>query len=280
MTPTRKILAWLFHLACIGHAPPSGPGDLADVEFSEASPTADRLLGRLAPHVELRGKTVLDLGCGSGSTAIALGQKGAARVLGVDIRPVELARGMLETEYAGLAGTVEFRQIAADGSGLDDERFDVVVSKDAFEHVSDPARHVRVIEDHVVDGGDVVIAFGPLWKSPWGSHLGFMTSVPWVHLVFPEEIMLAERLRFRPWEGEISRLDDVPGGLNRMTLARFESVMAASGLECLSFEVDSVGSGRGGRLGKAVTFASRRPRLREYFAGYVFSLWRPRDRPV
>ena len=214
MTPTRKILAWLFHLACIGHAPPSGPGDLADVEFSEASPTADRLLGRLAPHVELRGKTVLDLGCGSGSTAIALGQKGAARVLGVDIRPVELARGMLETEYAGLAGTVEFRQIAADGSGLGDERFDVVVSKDAFEHVADPARHMRVIEDHVVDGGDVVIAFGPLWKSPWGSHLGFMTSVPWVHLVFPEEIMLAERLRFRPWEGEISRLDDVPGGLD------------------------------------------------------------------
>ena len=197
--------------------------------------------------MELRGKTVLDLGCGSGSTAIALGQKGAARVLGVDIRPVELARGMLETEYAELAGAVEFRQIAADGSGLGDERFDVVVSKDAFEHVGDPALHVRVIEDHVVDGGDVVIAFGPLWKSPWGSHLGFMTSVPWVHLVFPEEIMLAERRRFRPWEGEISRLDDVPGGLNRMTLARFESVMATSGLECRRFEVDSVGSGPRGQ---------------------------------
>ncbi len=153
----------------------------------------------------------------------------------------------------------------------------MVVSKDTFEHIADPARYVRVIEDHMDDGGDVVIAFGPLWKSPWGGHLRFMTSVPWVHLVFPEDVILAERRRFRYWEAAVTRLDDVPGGLNRMTLARFESVMAASRLACRRYELDPVRSLRGGPAGTAVMRAARHARLREYLTAYVFSLWRPRD---
>src|SRR5207244_425865 len=147
------------------------------------------------------------------------------------------------------------------------------LSKDTFEHVADPVGYVRVMEQHLAAGGDLVIAFGPLWKSPWGSHLWFMTEVPWVHLVFPEDVMLAERERFRPWEAVVTRLEDVPGGLNRMTLGRFEHVMAGSGLKRGIYEVDFT-SDEWRRLGSLLALVNRRPRLREYFAEYVFSIWR------
>jgi hypothetical protein len=124
-------------------------------------------------------------------------------------------------------------------------------------------------------GGEIAIGFGPLWESPWGGHIDFMTRLPWAHLVFPEQVILAERRRFRPEENP-TRFEEIRGGLNRMTLARFLETMERSGLEKRFLATNQSDGARsparrafigGMRLG------SRLPPLREYCSMNVYSVW-------
>ena len=56
----------------------------------------------------------------------------------------------------------------------------------------------------------------------------FFTKVPWVHVWFSERTVMRVRSRFRG-DGA-TRYEDVEGGLNRMTLAKFERIIRASGM--------------------------------------------------
>jgi SAM-dependent methyltransferase len=218
---------------------------------------------------------VLDFGCGLGSTCVHAALAGADRVVGLDIQAVELPRRKLATEFPQLAGRVEFRRIDPDYVPNGD-RFDLVLSKNSFEHVADPERHVASMRAHLAPGGQLAIGFAPLWKSPWGGHIDFMTSLPWAHLLFPERIVLAERRRFRP-EEDARRYEDILGGLNRMTLARFQAVMAEAGLEQLGLRTNPAHSARSpGRNAALAAMAalSRVPGLREYFSFSVYGVWR------
>ena len=70
---------------------------------------------------------VLDLGCGDGTTALPLAQRGAD-VLGVDIAANLVAAGTARAARAGLANLHFQEGDAADLEDLDDDRFDLVVS--------------------------------------------------------------------------------------------------------------------------------------------------------
>ena len=113
-------------------------------------------------------------------------------------------------------------------------------------------------------GGELFIGFGPLWKSPTGGRIDFMTGMPWAHLLFPERVVMAERWRFRP--------DEDYRGLNKMTLARFRSLMGATGLECRSFATNVSDN----RVVKAMGAIARLPGMREYFTTSVYGVWRKR----
>jgi SAM-dependent methyltransferase len=186
----------------------------------------------------------------------------------VDLQGVDFARAQLSERYPDLADRVEYRQIGGAGE-LGEERFDLVFSKNTMEHVSDPDGYVADMAGLLAPGGRLVIGFNPLWKSPYGAHIHFMTKVPWAHLMFPEELVLRERRRYRPEENP-SRYEEIRGGLNRMTLARFREVMAGAELEPTYFEVN-----RNDRpVAKVLDAFSRVPGLREYFAFSVHSVWR------
>jgi SAM-dependent methyltransferase len=201
---------------------------------------------------------------------------GARRVLGADVQGVDEEQQRLEREYPELLDVVEFRQIA-ERADFGEEKYDLVLSKNTFEHVADPDAYVRTMRSAVAPEGKIVIGFSPLWKSPWGGHIGFMTQLPGAHLLFPEEVIMAERRRFRPDE-HATRFEDILGGLNRMTLARFEHVMVASGLKARFLEVNA-GSQARSRLRvwalRAMKLLGRVPGLREYFAFSVHSVWVP-----
>ncbi len=73
------------------------------------------------------GLQVLDLGCGDGTTAVPAAQLGAD-VLGVDIASNLVAAGNARAEALGLSN-LEFQEgDASNLDGLEDERFDLVVS--------------------------------------------------------------------------------------------------------------------------------------------------------
>jgi SAM-dependent methyltransferase len=236
--------------------------------FSWRVSQAEIFFARFGGRVEIRDKTILDLGCGFGSTCIFLAQQGARRVVGVDTDDdrVAFARKKLSAEYSGLARKVAF--LALDE--LKEERFDLVISQDCFEHYQDPMEVMRAIRGLLVERGQVVIGFSPLWKSPYGGHLGYMTKVPWVHLLFPERIIMRERRRYRPQEDARS-FSEMRGGLNKMTYARFLELMRDSEYKIEFLETNLSEK----RLRCFVNLVRRLPFCFEYFTKNLYAIVRP-----
>ena len=73
------------------------------------------------------GMDVLDLGCGDGTTAIPAAERGA-NVLGVDIATNLVAAGKARAAAAGLENIRFEEGDASNLAGIDDDRFDLVVS--------------------------------------------------------------------------------------------------------------------------------------------------------
>jgi ubiquinone/menaquinone biosynthesis C-methylase UbiE len=85
----------------------------------------------------LAGKTILDVGCGSGRYCLAYAERGAARVRGVDF-----AGGMIDlaNEYArrlGVAERCEFRR-GAFPEAVPDESFDYCSAMGFFDYIPHP----------------------------------------------------------------------------------------------------------------------------------------------
>lgn len=230
-----------------------------------------RFFARLPPWLDFEGKRVLDVGSGYGNTCIEAVRRGAREVLGVEIDADSVAAA-----NAKLSGDVELasrcRFLLSDVAALGGEDFDLVLSQDSMEHYGEPERFVEQMLRPLAPGGLFVVGFGPLWKAPLGGHIGFLTKVPWAHLIFSERVIMAERSRYRPEEAART-YDEVRGGLNQMTLARFRKIMEATGFRCLYFETN-----RGEHPAtRAMRLLSRVPALREYLTTNVYSVWRKPD---
>jgi 2-polyprenyl-6-hydroxyphenyl methylase/3-demethylubiquinone-9 3-methyltransferase len=98
-------------------------------------------LGWIDEVAGLRGKTVLDVGCGGGILAESMAQR-AAHVTGIDLAAKPLGVARLHALESGVRN-VDYREVAAEA--LADEMpasFDVVTCMEMLEHVPDPASSV------------------------------------------------------------------------------------------------------------------------------------------
>ena len=97
--------------------------------------------GRILERARLRpGEAVLDVGCGTGTLAIAAKrQVGAAgKVHGIDASPEMLARAMRKARRAGL--DVAFTEAPAQALPFPDASFDVVLTSVMLHHLPRPGR--------------------------------------------------------------------------------------------------------------------------------------------
>ncbi|HEU5295440.1 MAG TPA: bifunctional 2-polyprenyl-6-hydroxyphenol methylase/3-demethylubiquinol 3-O-methyltransferase UbiG [Burkholderiaceae bacterium] len=96
-------------------------------------------IDRLAP---LRGRRVLDVGCGGGILAEAMAQRGA-QVTGIDLASKPLKVAKLHAMEAGVRG-VEYREISAEELAQQmPGAFDTVTCMEMLEHVPQPDSVVR-----------------------------------------------------------------------------------------------------------------------------------------
>lgn len=174
---------------------------------------------------ELRGKDVIDFGCGEGSEAIEIAQSGARSVVGIDIQAGRFAAAEQRAREVGVADRVQFRTRA-------ETLADVIVSIDSFEHFADPGGILQIMASLLRPGGHVLASFGPTWYHPLGGHL--FSVFPWAHLVFTERALIRWRSDFKT-DGA-TRFAEVAGGLNQMTIARFEALVRDSPLRILQLE--------------------------------------------
>lgn len=208
----------------------------------------------------IRGKSVLDVGCGWGWQAVAMAQRGARFVVGIDVVRANLEKARALAKSCQLGNhQIEF----ADGLG-GYPSFDVVLSCSSFEHFSQPETVLQQMRSAVLPSGMVIISFAEPWYSARGSHMSLFTKIPWVNIFFSEQTVMKVRENFRG-DGA-SRYEDVQGGLNRMTLAKFEQIIHHSGMrvEWLHYYAT-----------KNLPIVTKLPVLRELFTSAVACILRP-----
>jgi len=95
---------------------------------------------------DLRGKSVLDAGCGNGIYCFEAAKRGAARVLGVDVAPgmIQVARQGAEADKSRAVcefRTGQFPQFAATLAGQ--EKFDFVILTGVLDYIEDTSGFLR-----------------------------------------------------------------------------------------------------------------------------------------
>ncbi len=101
----------------------------------------------------VRGRQVLDVGCGGGILAEAMARRGAAHVLGIDLAVKPLKVAQLHALEAGI-GNIDYREVAIEALAAErPATFDVVTCMEMLEHVPDPASIVRACAALVRPGG-------------------------------------------------------------------------------------------------------------------------------
>lgn len=144
----------------------------------------------LIPEIEyhcgpLRGRRVLDCGCGTGATTVNLAARGASVVaFDVDERGIEICR--LRVAEHGLSERVEgfVRSGSIDDVAEEIGGFDLVLMNGVVEHVpaSIPGLRCRVLRsalDRVRPGGFLYISDTPNRLIPFDSHTTGLWGIPW-----------------------------------------------------------------------------------------------------
>lgn len=194
------------------------PGE-PDVMSGDAYANASKLRILLGDDLleRIRDRHVLDFGCGYGAEAVEMASV-ARSVFGLDILESSLEKARQLASSAGVSDRCTF------GTKAPPEGVDIIISLDSFEHFGRPDEILNVMYSQLKQGGKVLISFGPTWYHPLGGHL--FSVFPWAHLVFSEKALIRWRSDFKT-DGA-TRFSEVAGGLNQMTIRRFEKLVAAT----------------------------------------------------
>ena len=93
---------------------------------------------------DVTGKTICDIGCGSGRFVSSLAKRGATRVMGVDVAPemLKLARELVKTE--GVAAKTDFAQMDIIDWNRSDV-FDETIAIGFWDYFADPTERLKII---------------------------------------------------------------------------------------------------------------------------------------
>ena len=112
---------------------------------------------------DLRGKKILDIGCGMGQHAKKFSEMGAESVLGTDI-----SEKMLEYAKAhNSAANIVYRRLAMEDTDQISDQFDLVTSSLVFDYAEDFGGLMRKIRDRMKDGAELVFSMSHPIVTAW-----------------------------------------------------------------------------------------------------------------
>lgn len=189
-------------------------------------------------------------------------------MLGIDIdgSHIKFARRNVESNLPELASIVSFHEGSLEELA---ETFDVVVSKDSFEHIEDLPTMMLSIAAHLNDGGVLVVGFSPMYYSPFGDHGRYFPKstrrLPWMPLI-PEPLLF--RMASHGREAPITSSNDL--GLNKLTPKAFREIVHNQRWEVLEWHTN-----RGGKRGmKAMASLAKIRPLEKFFTVNVYAVLR------
>ncbi|MFK8066883.1 MAG: class I SAM-dependent methyltransferase [Gammaproteobacteria bacterium] len=204
----------------------------------------------------VRGKKVLDFGCGDGYQAAELAKHLDCKVTGVDNEPERLAEAQKRKEENQLNS--ERLELIDTIDASHHDQYDIVMSHNSMEHFSDPVFILKLMRSTLKPDGRLLITFGPPWYAPFGSHMQYFCKVPWINLVFSEKTIMSVRSLYRNDGAEYYK--DIKSGLNQMSLKKFETLAKECDLHIEHAHYTGV---------KNLNFLTRIPYLRELFTNQV-----------
>ncbi len=172
----------------------------------------------------IQNRVVLDVGCGFGYQVIGAAKEGAKTAIGTERRPI-FEKGIAIAENLGIKDRVHFTLSPLKELGADS--IDVALSLNSFEHYNEPDKILNEVQYVLKSGGRFFISFSPPWLHPFGVHMFFMIKYPWPHLIFSEKTIMKVRKIYKDDNAETFKEAD--GGLNRMTIKKFKSLVSDSG---------------------------------------------------
>lgn len=155
---------------------------------------AERRLTELLGTADLSGRTLLDIGCGSGLHSLAALRRGARQVLAIDLDPDSVATAQSVLARFWNQANYEVRRLSVfdlekEGVGT----FDVVYSWGVLHHTGEMVRAIRMAAARVAPGGHLAVALYGKTR-----FCGTWTKIKrWYVNATPEAQARAERLYVR-----------------------------------------------------------------------------------
>lgn len=126
---------------------------------------------------DVRGKTVLDAGCGDGWFSVILAKRGAASVDAFDISGEAVRLARTRARVNGVSDRVTVKKASIYEIPADDRRYDLVAGHAVLHHVRDKIRCATEIRRVLKPGGRAVFR-EPLGSIPWLERLRLLVPVP------------------------------------------------------------------------------------------------------
>jgi len=212
------------------------------------------------------GLKVLDIGCGHGSLCVYIAQKSPKKVIGIDINAnrINFAKANIQKNFPHLSDIVEFQNVNIES--LDEYGFDIVLSKNTFEHIQNLDKIMPDIVKRMKEGGYFLVGFGPLYNSFYGDHKMTHSVIPWGHLLRSEKNIM--KALNKKGKKKINSIFDL--GLNKYSLKQYENLFNTCGLNIIYYATN-----RNSRfISKIFTQLARIGFLREYFTHNIYCVLR------
>ncbi len=196
----------------------------------------------------IRGRDVLDVGCGWGGKMIHWAENGAPRsITGFDLPGVFDPEAPLAVARERGLDNLSFTTGFAEDIPFGDEQFDVAIVDDVIEHVRDPER-VFAECHRVLRPGGIVIAKFPSFRMMRAHHLDRAIAWPALHYVLPmrvwagglnHHLVNGSKIRYEPF-GKVIRTRHhraIISELNGIDLRGTHEALDRSGLELVKLDL-------------------------------------------
>ncbi|MBK7384392.1 MAG: class I SAM-dependent methyltransferase [Flavobacteriales bacterium] len=198
------------------------PGAYSEAQFH----WAEKNYSLFSSSIDLKGKVVLDAGCGPGGKTLYYATKGCRSIVGVDLDPVRIGHAQ---QFLRAHPDVKVEFMVGDLSKLDfpADSFDVIFLNDVFEHVARPLLEqvLQELKRVLRPGGSICMEFPP-WTSFDAGHLYDHIYIPWCQLIFSDRTLVnvLEHMQAKGPEIGSSSVIDHYLELNRITIPEARSL--------------------------------------------------------
>jgi len=165
-------------------------------------------------QIDIKGKKILEIGCGYGALSYVLAAYGAAKVQGVDI---SISKPRYNNQYLNLLNCAIDQLPIMSGRRIDElekivsiseidnqspeinDQFDIILSVSVLEHVNDIRAGLNAMHCLLKKGGVMVHQFNPFFSEN-GGHEFCILDFPWGHVRLTRQEFISYLETYRTWE--------------------------------------------------------------------------------